>query len=167
MKTVLRTAVASLAIASLGVSSAAFAATSTADAEAEIIAALTVTLDTANNRDKLDFGTLAESGAGGTITLTPAGSPTCGTGLVCAGPYNTPNFDITGASGATVNISLTNANITLTGPGAAMPLALTLSDVSLVLDGTDAFDVGGTLTVNANQAVGTYTGQMEVNVVYN
>ena len=37
----------------------------------------------------------------------------------------------------------------------------------LVLDGTDSFDVGGTLTVNANQAVGTYTGQMEVNVVYN
>jgi Mat/Ecp fimbriae major subunit len=167
MKTVLRTAAAGLAIASLGLSSNAFAATATADAEADIIAALTVTLDTVNNRDALDFGTLAESGAGGTITLTPAGSPTCGSGLVCAGPYNTPNFDIVGATGGTVNISLTSANITLTGPGTAMPLALTLSDVQMVLDGTDSFDVGGTLTVGANQAVGTYTGSMEVNVVYN
>ena len=173
MKTVLRTAVAGVAIASLGVSSAAWAATDTADAEAEILAALTVTVDSTNNLDVLDFGTIAESGAGGTVTLAPGATlpGPCGSGLVCAGPWVTPNFDVVGQPGATVNITLTNASINLSGPGTDMPVALQLSDTSLVLNGTGDgdFDVGGTLTVGANQAVGTYTNttDLEVNVVYN
>ena len=172
MKTILRTTVASLALASLGIASSASAATDTADATAEILAALTVTVDSANNLDVLDFGTIAESGSGGTITLAPgAAAPgPCGGGLICAGPWTTPNFDVQGQIGANVNISLTNASINLSGPGVDMPVALTLSDVSIALNGTGAgdFDVGGTLTVGANQAVGTYTNNTDliVNVVY-
>ena len=173
MKTILRTAAAGLAVASLGIASAASAATDTADAQAQILAALTVTVDSANNLDVLDFGTIAESGSGGTVTLAPGATlpGPCGAGLVCAGPWTTPNFDVQGQPGATVNITLTNNSINLSGPGADMPVALQLSDVSLVLNGTGAgdFDVGGTLTVGANQAVGTYTNNtdLEVNVVYN
>lgn len=173
MKTILRTTVAGLAVASLGIASSANAATDTAEATAEILAALTVTVDSVNSLDVLDFGTIAESGAGGTVTLAPGGalpSP-CGAGLVCAGPWTTPNFDVQGQANAVVNITLTNASIDLSGPGVDMPVALQLSDVSLTLDGTGAgdFDVGGTLTVGANQAVGTYTNltDLEVNVVYN
>ena len=167
MKSILRTTAAGLAIASLGIASAASAATDTATAEAEIIAALDVTLDT--TRNTLDFGTIAESGAGGTLMLTPAGAATCGSGLVCAGTTETPNFDIDGEAAAAVNISLTSNNITLTSGANSMGVALTLSAATLVLSGTGTgtFDVGGTLTVGANQAVGTYTGSLEVNVVYN
>jgi hypothetical protein len=167
MKTVLRTAVASVALASLGLSAPAWAVTETANAEAEILAALDVTLD--GTRDTLDFGSIAESGAGGTVTLTPAGALTCGTGLVCGGTIETPNFDIDGEAGATVNISLTATNISLTSGANTMGVALTSSSVTQVLDGSGVgtFDVGGVLTVGANQAVGTYTGSLEVNVVYN
>jgi Mat/Ecp fimbriae major subunit len=168
MKTVLRTAVAGLALASFGISSAASAATATATAEADIIAALTVEVDDDNSRDVLDFGTIAESGAGGDVTLAPGGvTPNCGSGLVCAGPYNTPRFIITGVSGSSVDITLTSANITLTGAGDPMPVALTLSDATMTLDGTDSFEVGGTLSVNPGQAAGGYTGSLEVEVVYN
>jgi hypothetical protein len=167
MKTVLRTAVAGVALASLGLSAPAWAVTETATAEAEILAALDVTLDA--TRNTLDFGSIAESGAGGTVTLTPAGTLTCGAGLVCAGTTETPNFDIDGEAGATVNISLTSANITLTSGTDTMGVALSASSASQVLDGSGVgtFDVGGVLTVGANQPVGTYTGSLEVNVVYN
>ena len=173
MKTILRSTVAGLAVASLGIASSASAATDTADAQAQILAALTVTVDSANNLDVLDFGTIAESGAGGSVTLAPGAAlpGPCGSGLVCAGPWTTPNFDIQGQANAVVNISLTNASIDLSGPGVDMPVALQLSDVSLTLNGSGQgdFDVGGTLTVGANQAVGLYTNttDLEVNVVYN
>jgi Mat/Ecp fimbriae major subunit len=168
MKTVLRTAVAGLALASFGISSAASAATATANAEADIIAALTVEVDDTNARDVLDFGTIAESGSGGTVTLAPGGTvPNCGAGLVCTGPYNTPRFIITGVVGSPVAITLTDTSIDLLGPGDPMPVALTLSAASLTLDGTDTFEVGGTLTVNAGQVVGHYEAPLEVNVVYN
>ena len=85
---------AGVAVASLAVSAPAWAVTETANAEAEILAALDVTLD--GTRDTLDFGSIAESGAGGTVTLTPAGALTCGSGLVCSGTTETPNFDIQG-----------------------------------------------------------------------
>jgi hypothetical protein len=167
MKSILRITAAGVAIASFGIASAASAATETATAEAEILAALDVTLDA--TRNTLDFGSIAESGAGGTVTLTPAGALTCGAGLVCSGTTETPNFDIDGEANATVNISLTSANITLTSGLNTMGVALSSSSASQVLDGSGVgtFDVGGILTVGANQAVGTYTGSLEVNVAYN
>jgi hypothetical protein len=167
MKIVLRTAAATVAIASLGLSASAWAATETATAEAEILAALDVTLD--GTRDTLDFGSIAESGAGGTVTLTPAGALTCGSGLVCSGTTETPNFDIQGQAGATVNISLTSSTISLTSGANSMSVALASSSATQVLNGSGVgtFDVGGTLTVAANQAVGTYGGSLEVQVAYN
>lgn len=167
MKTALRTAAASVAIASLAVSAPAWAVTETANAEAEILAALDVTLDA--TRNTLDFGSIAESGSGGTVTLTPAGALTCGSGLVCSGAVETPNFGIDGEANAAVNISLTSSNITLTSGANTMPVALSTSAATLTLNGTGTgtFDVGGALTVAANQPVGTYTGSLEVNVVYN
>jgi hypothetical protein len=171
MKTVLRTAVAGLAIASLGFTSSAWAATETTDADAQIIAALDIQLnDTARN--SLDFGVIAEGGTGGTLTLTPDGIDTCGSGLVCAGPFETPLFTLDGEANAVVNLSITDSTIDLASSGdplITMPVSLVLSHTSRTLDGTgtNTFEVGGSLVVGANQAVDVYHGQFEVVAVYN
>lgn len=167
MKSILRNAVAGVAVASLALSSNAWAATETADAHAEIIAALDIQLDA--TRDTLDFGVIAEGGTGGMLTLTPDGVDTCGTGLVCAGPFQTPLFILDGEANAVVNLSLTSASIDLVSGANTMPVSLVLSHASRTLDGTgsNTFEVGGTLTVGADQPVGVYTESFEVVAVYN
>lgn len=164
----LRLTVAALAIASCGIASSASAATATANADATILAALDVQLDAV--RTKLDFGSIAESGTGGTVTLTPAGALTCGSGLVCSGTTGTPQFNITGSANSAVNVSLASSTITLTDPvsSATMSVGLASSAATLTLDGTGKgnFAVGGLLTVGAGQTPGTYNGQLQVSVVY-
>lgn len=166
MKSVLRITAAGVALATLGFASNASAATATANAQAEILDPLVLTLDVADPR--LDFGTIALNGApGGTVTLTPANVRTCAATLTCVGTTATPNFDITGAANRPVSITVP-ASITLTGAGAPMTVTLTSSSSGLTLSaaGAGTFDVGGTLTVGASQAAGVYTGTMTVTVVY-
>ncbi len=167
MKSVLRYTAAGVALATFGFASAAQAATATADAEAEILAALTVTLDATANA--LDFGSIAESGAGGTVTLTSGNVRTCSVGLLCTGTTVVPEFDIVGTPNAPVSISFTNNTIQLTGPGAPMDVNLTSSadNLNLSAGGTASFTVGGVLDVAAGQTAGTYSGQLEVVVIYN
>lgn len=168
MKTVLRTAVAGLAVASLGITSNAWAATETVDAQAEIITALDIQLNDPL-RNSLDFGLIAESGTGGTLSLAPDGTDTCGSGLVCNGPFETPLFTLDGEANAVVNLSITDATIDLSDGTNTMPVVVVLSSASETLDalGEATFEAGGTLTVGANQPVGVYTGQFEVVAVYN
>ena len=167
MKSVLRYTAAGVALATFGFASAAQAATETASAEAEILAALTVTLDL--NDNTLDFGSIAESGSGGTVTLTSGGSLTCSTGLLCTGTPMVPSFLIEGTPDADVSISFTSNTIPLTGPGAPMDVDLTSSidNTNLSAGGSASFTVGGVLDVAAGQAPGSYTGQLEVVVIYN
>jgi hypothetical protein len=179
MTSILRNAVAGVAIASLGFASAASAATTdSADVQAEILTALSVDMDPAD--DTLDFGTIADGGIAGATNLTVDTADTlvaCPANLVCGGTTASPTFNITGLTGMTVDVSFANASETLnhTGvPPVGMLSTLTASAFttslvgnSIVLDGTDSFTVGGTLTVNPNQAPGVYLGSVTVNVAYN
>ena len=169
MKSILRTAAAGVAIASLGFASSASAVTATANAEAEILAALTLTVQAGD--DLLDFGLIADNGAGGTVDVLPGSNvPTCAGGLVCSGAGASPNFDLVGEPGLSVGISFTDPTPDLDdGSGNLMNYALTSSSNSLFLDGAGdgTFDVGGTLTVGAGQPAGVYTGTFEVVAVYN
>jgi hypothetical protein len=165
MKSFLRYTAAGLALASVGFASNASAATAQADAEAQVLAALTVTL----TGGELNFGNVAESGSGGTVTVTTAGVRSCTPGLLCSGAVAVPSFDISGAPNAPVLVSFALNTITLTGPGAAtMSVDLVSSLNAGALDGTgDAdFTVGGDLDVAAAQAPGAYTGQIDVQVLY-
>lgn len=168
MKTILRTAAAGLAIASLGIASSASAVTDTANAEAEILAALTLTVEPLDNL--LDFGLIADNGAGGTVDVPPGSNvPSCAGGLVCSGTGASPNFDLVGEPGLSVGISFTDSTPDLTSGLNSMTYALSSSANSLTLDGAGdgTFDVGGTLTVGANQPAGVYTGTFEVVAIYN
>ncbi len=179
MKAILRTAAAGLAIASFGIASAASAATTdSAEVTAEILTALSVDVDPLD--DTLDFGTIADGGIAGPTNLvvnTSGALVACPANLVCGGTTDAPTFNITGLTGMTVDVTFTNTTETLnhTGvPPVGMLSTLTagtftnsLPGSSIVLDGTDSFTVGGTLTVDTNQAPGVYTGSVSVEVAYN
>ena len=169
MTTILRNAAIGVAFASLGVASSASAATDQATVNAEILEALTVTVNAAAN--SLDFGAIAESGSGGTVTVAANNTQTCSAGLVCDGLTAVPTFDVQGVANKIVNISFVNATETLAGPGGATMQvgSFTSSANQLTLDalGQNNFQVGGTLTVAAAQTAGVYTGNLTVAVVYN
>lgn len=178
MKAILRTAVAGVAIASFGFASAASAATTdSADVTAEILTALSVDVDPAD--DVLDFGTIADGGIAGATTVVVGNDGVrsfCGVNLVCGGTTDAPTFNITGLTGMTVDVTFTNATETLNYVGVppvgflstltAGTFDTNLAGNSILLDGTDSFTVGGTLTVNPNQAPGVYLGSLTVNVAY-
>jgi hypothetical protein len=152
------------AMLALGLSaSAAQAATATANAKAQIVKAVSV-----NWKNDLDFGTIVSSNAAATVGLTPLGVRTCGVGLVCAGTPVAAKFEITGTAAQIVTIATSNASLTSTG-NTAMAASLTPSAATMALAGiaaTDAFTVGGTLTVGANQGEGVYSGSFTVTVNY-
>jgi len=177
MKTILRTTAAGLAIASLGIASAASAATDTASVTAEILSTLTVTA--VSGDDVLDFGDIAPQASlstTSTVVVAPDGTGTCGADLVCSGTTNAPTFDVTGLAGSQVAVSFPSGTATLTRAG-AVPSGMTgtmsvgsftsSANTLNLTSGTGQFTMGGTLTVAANQAPGVYTGSVTVEVLYN
>ncbi|MEH6828447.1 DUF4402 domain-containing protein [Parasphingorhabdus sp.] len=162
MSKFMKAALASSALVAFAISAtAARADTATADARANILAQVSVDSDGSN----LDFGTIVTGTDASTIAVNAAGSATCGTGLVCSGTTTAAGFDVSGTTGETVDVSV-DSSVTLTGPNGTMTAALSASDETIVLDGSDAFSVGGVLSVGANQADGAYVGSFNVAVVY-
>lgn len=151
----------SVLVASVVGANAAEAATASADARANILKQVSVD----SNDVDLNFGTIITGASASTVAVNTSGVATCGTGLVCSGTTTAAGFTIDGTSGATVDISV-DSSVTLTGPSGTMSAALASSASTLVLDGTDAFAVGGTLSVGANQADGAYVGTFNVSVDY-
>jgi len=148
-----------LAVSTMGVT-AAHAATASADATANILQQVTVT-----NTSDLDFATIVTGAAASTVAVDSAGAVTCGAGLVCSGTTTAAGFDVTGTTGQTVDVS-SDASVTLNSGANSMTATLATSVATIVLDGTDAFTVGGTLSVGAGQADGAYVGTFNVTVDY-
>lgn len=162
MKKFIKAALASSVLAaSVMGATAARADTATADARANILAQVSVDSDGSD----LDFGTIVTGTAASTVAVSAAGTATCGSGLVCSGTTTAAGFDVSGTTGETVDVSVDSA-VTLTGPSGTMTASLATSTDTIVLDGTDAFTVGGVLNVGANQADGAYVGSFNVAVVY-
>ncbi len=152
----------SVLVASVMGANAANAATASADAKANILQQVTVTSDGSD----LDFGTIVSGAAAGTVLVNAAGAATCSASIVCSGATSAAGFNVSGTESATVGVS-TDASVTLTNANSdTMSASLTPNVTSIVLDGTDAFVVGGTLSVAANQADGAYVGNFDVTVSY-
>jgi hypothetical protein len=157
-------AAASVLAASLVGTSAAHAASATAEARANIYKQVTVDWVA-----DLDFATIVSDVAAADVSIDPTdGTLDCGGALVCTGTSARGEFEIAGSSGQTVDVSLTSSTITLTNPASdTMSLVLALSDTSLLLTGTpSSLYVGGTLSVGADQPDGLYTGELEVTADY-
>lgn len=153
----------------LGASGQAMAIT--ADASASVINPISVVQTRA-----LDFGRIITTVPGGVVVLSAETAPfTAGStaGLINGTSYASGQFTVTGDSNTGYAITC-DTTASLTGPGTAMPLALTTDKTSgttatttLYALATDEFYVGGTLTVPANQIPGSYSGTYSVTVAYN
>jgi hypothetical protein len=115
----------------------------------------------------LNFGSVASSGAPGTITLTPAGveSLTGGLTKVAGSAVSAAAFTVTGEDASSFSIAIpteftiSNGTNTLivNGITADSPASTTL------VAGTKAINVGATLNVPANTVAGTYVNDGEGN----
>ena len=161
---------ASVAAAAIFGATSAEAAPATAAAKAEILAAVTIAKVT-----DLDFGTIAAGAASGTVSVSTAGvrgGCAVGSGLVCTGAVSAASFSLTGAANTVVTKITVPASVSLVGPSGSTPMAATLtsdvgSGVTLSSTGAGTVRVGGTLTVGAAQAAGSYAVNFDVDAAYN
>lgn len=181
MTKIFRTAAAGVALfAAVGLGSAAHAqVTESADATAEVLAALQLTNDAG-----LDFGAIVVNAGstGGTVEVDFTGFRNCAGDVIC-GPGGTEQaaaFTVTGASGTNVSVSVQDlgANpVVLTHTGFAGStsnehlIELTgLQDGSFggfpFFNGSESFNVGGTISLDGTEIAGTYEGSFDVTVQY-
>ena len=99
--------------------------------------------------------------------MSTAGAATCGAGLTCTGTTTAGSFDVQGTSGAVVLVG-GDSSVTLNGSlGGTMTSTLSYSAPNITLGATGgSFQVGGTLSVGANQASGDYSGSFNVTANY-
>lgn len=164
MRTIgMKRALLGAAIAALAMNaSAAQAASATGTAKAKILRQITLT----NTRD-LDYATVISGATASTVAVSTAGAATCGAGLTCTGTTTSANFDIAGTNGAVVVVG-GDSSVTLNGSlGGTMTSSLTYSAATVTLGATGgSFQVGGTLSVGANQTAGDYAGTFNVTANY-
>ena len=144
-------------------------AAQTATATGRALLLLPLTLTKVND---LDFGTVVPSTSSGTVSIAADGSGQSVTGGVTPVPSGTAAravFAGGGTAGQQVNIFLAPPANLNDGNGHSVPISLSLENSSVIIDSTRAFSVGvgGTVTIGANQAEGTYTGTFTVLAQYN
>ena len=135
-------------------------------ANAEIRTPVVLTEDT-----QLDFGIIElAGGAGDTINLDTANAASAFGSSTLAGTAASGVWSATGTSLTAVSISFSTGD-TLTGLGTAMPIGGFAHNAggspALDASGDLSFNVGASLTVNASQTPGTYSGAYSVTVNYN
>ena len=122
----------------------------------------------------LDFGRVVATAAAGTVTIDPDTNTRSVTGgsFAAGGTPQTAKFRIV-ATPATLVLITRNALPVLTrsGGGATMPVTLitvngTTNPITTPSSGSFDIDVGGQLSVAANQADGGYSGNFQLNADY-
>ncbi len=120
----------------------------------------------------MDFGILAASATAGTAVLTTASALSQTGGVVIvSGTPTAGGYAVTGEGTTAYSITIPTSAVTITNATAQTMTvtAMTCSYGGLsstLTAGADAFTVGGTLNVGANQVAGTYTGTFDVSVNY-
>lgn len=137
-------------------------ATATADVSATVVEPIDLTKD-----QDMSFGSFTVGDTAGTIILGTDGSTssTGGASTVTNG-NQAAAFTATGEDGRAYDVTLPTS-ATLSGPGDDMT-ADTFTDnaTGTLTGGTETFQVGATLNVNADQEPGSYSGSFDVTVAY-
>lgn len=159
-------AVVGAAVAAVALSAGtAHAASATGTAKAKILRQITLT-----NTSDLEFATVISGATASTVGVSTAGAVTCGASLTCTGTTTAANFNIQGTNNAVVLVG-GDASVTLNGSlGGTMNVTLDYSAASVTLANSGptggSFQVGGLLSVGANQTDGDYTGTFTVTANY-
>lgn len=147
--------------------SANAASTATVNAVAEVLNSITVSADT-----NLDFGQIAAPSSS-TITVNTDSSVSSTGAVVSHGVPASASFTVTGSPNAMVLVTVPVSPISLTRSGGTETMTLsglhTGLNSAFQLDevrGQATFKVGGTLTLESNQASGAYSGTFEISVEY-
>ena len=122
----------------------------------------------------IHFGSMTENGAGGTMAIDIAGARTAGGGVTAvsgSGFEKNGVISVGGTTGVAIDLSITGAPFTVTGPGAAMSVSgfnlvtnVGGSNQTITLTtNPSTYPVGATLTVGAGQVAGSYIGTYTVN----
>ena len=171
----MRPALALLVLASGGVSPAALAAagaaTGTGTAQARVLQPVSMA-----NTAEMRFGQIIQPVTAGTVTLTPGGTVTA-----AGGAAGNQTIAQTGGGPAAGEFTITMApntafsvygplSFTLTNGTSTMSVSVLTGSLQTVSQTATAITyrlrVGGTLSLAANQAVGTYTGSYTLQTVY-
>lgn len=165
MKKILLVAAAA-AIATPAFAAPGDTATTQGSATATIVAPITLT----HNSAALAFGTLTSGTGGGTVTVSSGGtvSGTTGDVTVLSGSLNSADsFTVGGSANRTFTISTTGGSVAAGANSMTFTTSASGATGTLSAGGSATFTVGGTLTVGANQAAGSYTGSYNATVAYN
>jgi hypothetical protein len=152
--------------------SKAQAATGTVNMTAVVLTPIVITSPT-----PLNFGSLTDTGAGGTVQILPvSGIQPAGGGTTSVGS-TVPTagvLSITAATGVAIDLAMTagpftvtngTTNMSVTGFNLVTDAGGTTETITLGASPT-TYPVGATLNVGAAQATGTYNGTFSVTAVY-
>lgn len=161
-----------LALAGATVAGNSVAAAATASATSQVVAPIAITKGA-----DLAFGKFA-AGTGGSVTVSTSGARTASGAVLMTSTPSAARFDVTGEGSNTYSISFTGTSTTLISGANNMAFATT-SDLTgantvagnvstgTLTAGAQSLYVGGTLSVGATQAAGTYSGSVVATVEYN
>lgn len=137
------------------------------NAQAQVTIAVSATVD-------LNFGSLTETGGGGTLTVNTAGARAV-TGTVTdiagAGFESQAMISVSGSTGLAIELSLAAGPYTVSN-GGGDTMVVNNFNLATVAGGssqtitlavaTEIFPMGATLVVSAGQAAGVYTGSYSI-----
>jgi Mat/Ecp fimbriae major subunit len=167
MKKMIRLATAGAVLAAAAsLTTAANAATDNVTASATILTGLNLT-----ETSTLNFASVAVNGAGTVVVGAGAAVDQCLGLVVCAGTKSAAAWTVTGAAGMTILATVQQSTITLTSLASDTMTVDTFSVAyapsAVLTGGSTSFEVGATLHVAAAQPAGVYSGNFDVDVVYN
>ncbi len=138
----------------------------TANAEIEILPIPIVI----NQQDDMFFDEVAGDTSGGTIRLNTDNSieNVSGNSTFLGSAPSSATFSVDGSPNSSVSVSFTNGTLTGTGDDISLHNFNHDGGGSPVLDGNGnlILNVGGDLNINANQAVGSYSGIYTIEINY-
>lgn len=123
----------------------------------------------------LDFGNVVQGGAG-TVSINTAGVPSYIGATGAGGTINEGQIRAYGTTGVVVTYNVTDPTITITngGTGAMQVNGFNIgtdaggtNEVVTMTGNTMVIPVGGTLNVGGASPIGTYTGSVTINAVFN